>query len=106
MKNVNPDAVTSATWARNDIHIFNLERLPSKEPFGPMVPDQIDAHSAAMYRNERLNEGAAPRTVAGELTFLVRLLRFGYEEAARTTGMPAMRLTRTPKIAIKEQSIV
>lgn len=106
MKTVNPDAVTAATWTRNDIHIRNLERLPATEPLGVTLPDQIDGHLAAMYRNERLKEGAAPRTVAGELTFLIRLLRFGYEEAARTTGMTAMRLTKTPKIAIDEQSMV
>jgi integrase len=106
MKSINPDAVTAATWARNDIHIRNLERLPEQEPLGLAIPDQIDGRLAAMYRNERLKEDAAPRTVAGELTFLIRLLRFGYEEASSATGMTAMRLTKLPKIAIKEESMV
>ena len=106
MKTVNPDAVTPATWARNEIHIRNLERLPAQEPFGLTVPDQIDGRMAAVYRNERLAEGAAPRTVAGELTFLIRLLRFGFEESAKTTRMSAVRLTKAPKIVIEEQQMV
>lgn len=103
---VNPDQVTDATWDRNVIHIRNLERLPSREPLGTTLPESIDGRLASMYRNERLAEGAAPRTVAGELVFLIRLLRFGYEGASSATGMSAVRLTKTPKIVIEEQQMV
>jgi integrase len=102
---VNPDDVSEATWKRNKIHIRNLKRLPDDEPLGSVTPEMIDGRLAASYRNERI-ETAAGRTVAGELTFLVRLLRFGYEEAASKTGMTAIRLTTTPKIRFDEQEMV
>jgi integrase len=105
MKAVNPDDVSEATWTRNEIHIRNLTRLPANEPLGSVAPDMIDGRLAATYRNERI-ETAAGRTVAGELTFLVRLLRFGYEEAASKTGMTAIRLTTTPKVRLDEQEMV
>jgi integrase len=106
MKTTNPDAVTEATWIRNDIHIRNLERLPLASPLGSVSPDQIDGHLAALYRNARQSEEAASRTVEGELIFLIRLLRFGFEEASRATGMSAIRLTKSPKIVIEEQQMV
>src|ERR1043166_9655265 len=106
MKSVNPDQASAATWERNTIHIRNLERLPASEPLGNVLPERVDGRLASMYRNERQAEGAAPRTIGGELTFLMRLLRFGFEEAASATGMTAVRLTRMPKITIIEQEMV
>lgn len=106
MKRVNPDAVSDATWARNDIHMRNLERLPKREPFGVTQLDVIDAVQASVYRNERLAKEAATRTVAAELGFLIRLLRFGFEEAASASGMTALRLSRLPKIVIEEEEMV
>ena len=106
MKVVNPDQVTDATWQRNSIHLRNLRRLPQREPFDSTLPDEIDGRLASLYRNERQAEGAAPRTVAAELTFLIRLLRFGFEEAASVTGMTAMRFTKLPKIVIEEQQMI
>jgi integrase len=106
MRRVNPDNVSEATWTRNEIHVRNLERLPTAEPLGSVSPDRIDGRLAAEFRNERLDETAAGRTVAGELTFLVRLLRFGYEEAASKTGMTAVRLTRPPKVRFDEKEMV
>jgi hypothetical protein len=106
MRAVNPDQVVEKTWNRNVIHIRNLERLPTGQPLGKTLPDQIDGHLASLYRNARQGAGAAPRTIAGELTFLVRLLRFGFEEAANATGMTAIRLTKLPKIVIEEQPMV
>jgi integrase len=105
MRLVNPDDVTEPTWKRNEIHIRNLKRLPSDEPLGSVAPEMIDGRLASSYRNERV-ETAAGRTVGGELTFLIRLLRFGYEEAASKTGMTAIRLTTPPKIRFDEQAMV
>lgn len=106
MESVNPDQMSQATWDRNKIHMRNLERLPASEPLGKVPPERIDGRPASIYRNERQAEGAAPRTIGGERTFLTRLLRFGFEEAASVTGMTAVRLTKLPKITIIEQEMV
>lgn len=98
MKKHNPEGVSSETWARNDIHIRNLRRLPVDSPFGEVRPDMIDRHLATMYRDERAAEGAKGRTIQGELAMLKQLLRYGLEDAATLTGMTTIRFTKLPKI--------
>lgn len=93
MKTRNPENVSDATWERNEIHFRNLKRLPIKFSLGEIRPDLIDRETAAQYRDERAAEGAKGRTIQGELALLKQLLRFGFEDAARATGMTSVRFT-------------
>jgi hypothetical protein len=53
MRARNPENVSEATWARNDIHFRNLKRLPARTPLRKAQPDRIDRETAAQYRDER-----------------------------------------------------
>lgn len=103
MKTRNPEKVSEATWERNEIHFRNLKRLPIKFPLSAIRPDLIDRETAAQYRDERAAEGAKGRTIQGELALLKQLLRFGFEDAVRTTGMTSVRFTKLPKIDFDDE---
>lgn len=103
MKARNPENVSDATWNRNEVHFRNLRRLPTKQPLAEARPDLIDREMAALYRDARVSESAKGRTIQGELALLKQLLRFGFEDAARTTGMGSVRFTKMPKIDFDDE---
>ncbi len=89
----NPRMVSAATIERDRINSRNLCRLVPIE----RLPDSIDEPVAVHYRNARLAEGARPRTVLNELSFLRGLLQFGLAWQS-VTGMRGVRFLKVPDV--------
>ena len=90
---MNPRKVSEATIERDRISARNVCRLVS-----PLVsPDAINEPVAVRYRNAREKEGARPRTILNELSFLRMVLKFGHAWQS-DTGMRAMKLASVPDV--------
>ena len=90
---MNPRKVGAATIERDKISARNVCRLVS-----PLVsPDAINEPVAVRYRNTREREGARPRTILNELSFLRMVLTFGHAWQS-DTGMRAMKLASVPDV--------
>jgi integrase len=90
----NPRMVSAATIERDCISAMNLCTLMP----GHLLPDEIDEPAAVDFRNARLLvDGARPRSVLNELSFLKTLLKFGFEWQ-RLTGMRGVRLLKVPDV--------
>lgn len=72
------------------------------EYFKGQAAGEITIADATEFRNHRLEEGKAPRTVRNELAFLKQLLSFALEWTERT-GVTAIRLGRLPKVASSDE---
>jgi integrase len=84
--------LAAKTHARNDIHVRNLDRF-----FGPTDPSSITISDCELYRDERLREGRRARTVKGELSFLLTLLRWGAQRRD-VSGMDDLRVLEIPRL--------
>lgn len=93
----NPRKVSEATIERDRINARNLNRLITQL----LSPDAIDEPTAVRYRNAREKEGARPRTILGELSFLRMVLKFGHAWQ-RETGMMGVRLASIPDVGAWE----
>jgi integrase len=89
----NPRKVSATTIARDQVSAKNLCRLLS----GGLRPDEIDEPAAIHYRNTREAEGARPRTILGELSFLKMVLQFGMSWR-RVTGMRMISFVSVPDV--------
>jgi len=89
----NPRKVSPATIARDRISAKNLCRLI---PFD-LRPDEIDEPAVIHYRNGREAEGARPRTILDEMSFLKMVLQFGVSWR-RLTGMQAVSFLNVPDV--------
>jgi integrase len=85
--------VSAATIERDKISARNLCRLVPRD----VRPDAIDQPIAVRYRNARLKEGARPRTVLNELSFLRGLLQFALAWET-VTGMRGIRFLKVPAV--------
>ncbi len=97
----NPRNVSEATIARDRINSANLCRLIPVN----VRPDAIDEPIAVRYRNARQSEGARPRTILNELSFLRNLLHFGFRWQT-DTGMRGVRLEDLPNVEPWESDMV
>jgi integrase len=97
----NPRNVSEATIARDKINAANLCRLVPHD----QRPDTIDEPIAVRYRNARDREGARPRTILNELSFLRNLLHFGFRWQT-DTGMRGVRLEDLPNVGDWESDMV
>jgi integrase len=89
----NPRSVSAATIERDCITAVNLcALLPAH-----VRPDEIGEPEAVDYRNARQSDGARPRTILNELSFLRSLLRFGYKWK-KVTGMQGVQLDTVPDV--------
>jgi integrase len=94
----NPRKVSDATLNRDRISAKNLCRLlPSA-----LRPDEIDEPAVTHYRNVRETEGAAPRTILNEMSFLKMVLQFGMAWR-RLTGMTTVALLMVPEVGEWDQ---
>jgi integrase len=93
----NPRLVSDATIARDCISAMNLCTLVPAD----LRPDEIDEPAAVRFRNARLADGARPRTVLNELSFLKALLKFGYDWQT-VTGMRGVRFVKVPDVGVWE----
>lgn len=89
----NPRKVSVPTLKRDQISASNLCRLLPED----LRPDEIDEPAAIHYRNTREAEGARPRTILGELSFLKMVLQFGMSWR-RVTGMTMIGLVSVPDV--------
>ncbi len=93
----NPRLVSAATIERDCISAMNLCTLMPAD----LRPDEIDEPAAVRFRNARLADGARPRTVLNELSFLKALLKFGYDWQT-VTGMRGVRFVKVPDVGTWE----
>ena len=89
----NPRKVSSATIARDRISANNLCRLLASD----LRPDEIDEPAVIHYRNTREAEGARPRTILDEMSFLRMVLQFGMSWR-RVTGMQTVAFLHVPDV--------
>jgi len=89
----NPRKVSEATLDRDRISARNLCRLIP----AALRLDEIDEPAVTHYRNAREQEGAAPRTILNEMSFLKMLLQFGMSWR-RLTGMTTVALLKVPDV--------
>lgn len=89
----NPRKVSAATIARDRVSANNLCRLIPVD----MRPDEIDEPAVIHYRNARETEGARPRTILDEMSFLRMVLRFGVSWG-RLTGMRTLAFVSVPDV--------
>lgn len=89
----NPRKVSHATITRDRISANNLCRLIPAE----LRPDEIDEPAVIHYRNAREAEGARPRTILDEMSFLKMVLQFGMSWR-RLTGMQAVSFLNVPDV--------
>jgi integrase len=89
----NPRKVSAATIARDRISANNLCRLLPSE----LRPDEIDEPAVIHYRNTREQEGARPRTILDEMSFLKMVLQFGMSWR-RVTGMRTVSFVTVPDV--------
>ena len=89
----NPRKVSAATIARDRISANNLCRLLATD----LRPDEIDEPAVIHYRNEREAEGARPRTILDEMSFLKMVLQFGMSWR-RLTGMRSIGFLAVPDV--------
>jgi integrase len=89
----NPRKVSPATIERDRISARNVCRLiPSS-----LRPDEIDEPAVIHYRNLREAEGARPRTILNEMSFLRMVLQFGMSWR-RVTGMTTVSFLTVPDV--------
>ena len=89
----NPRKVSAATIARDRISANNLCRLIPTT----LRPDEIDEPAVIHYRNAREAEGAGPRTILNEMSFLRMVLHFGMSWR-RVTGMQTVTFLHVPDV--------
>lgn len=89
----NPNHVSSETTTRDRIHAANVCRLLDDA----LPPDRVGEAAMVRYRNVREKEGAAPRTIEGEMSFAFRMLQFGFAWKDET-GMKGVALLKLPPV--------
>lgn len=89
----NPRKVSTATLVRDRISANNLCRLIPIT----LRPDEIDEPAVVDYRNKRETEGARPRTILNEMSFLRMVLHFGLSWR-RVTGMQNVAFLQVPDV--------
>jgi integrase len=89
----NPRKVSVATLERDAISANNLCRVLPAD----LRPDEIDEPAVIHYRNIREAEGARPRTILNEMSFLKMVLQFGMSWR-RVTGMMTVAFLNVPDV--------
>ena len=90
----NPNGNSEATILKSTQKMKHLTAFPA---IASLPASEIDSGIAADYKQHRLREGAAPRTVLNELALLKQIIMQGFEWQ-RDTGTEVVSLHKLPKV--------